>query len=131
MTILIGYVPTPAGEAALDLALAEAVVRDTDVVIVNSPRHGSTVDPHLVGGQDDEALLTRARQAGVTAVVDHAEHTADLADTFEELVEQTGADLIVIGLRKRSAVGKLIMGSDAQRILLQSSVPVLAAKATR
>ncbi len=131
MTILIGYVPTPAGEAALDLGVAEALVRDTDVIIVNSPRRGSTVDPHLVGEQDDDSLLMRARQRGVTAVVDHAEHGADLADTFEELVQRTGADLIVIGLRKRSPVGKLIMGSDAQRILLQSSVPVMAAKATR
>ncbi len=131
MTILIGYVPTPAGEAALDLGLSEALLRHTDVVIVNSPRRGSTVDAHLVGDDADQTLVARARERGVSATVDHADHGGDLAETFETLVERTGADLVVIGLRHRSPVGKLIMGSNAQRILLQSSVPVLTAKPAR
>jgi nucleotide-binding universal stress UspA family protein len=131
MTILIGYVPTTAGQAALDLGLEEAAVRGTDVVIVNSPRRGATVDPHLVDEQNDGALLARAADHGVSATVDHVDHGSDLAETFEILVEKTGADLIVIGLRKRNPVGKLILGSDAQRVLLGSSVPVLAAKAAR
>ena len=48
MTILIGYVPTPVGEAALEAGLAEAAARGDDVVIVNSPRRGATVDADLV-----------------------------------------------------------------------------------
>ena len=44
MTILIGYVPTPVGDAALAAGLAEAAIRGTDVVILNSPRRGATVD---------------------------------------------------------------------------------------
>jgi nucleotide-binding universal stress UspA family protein len=54
-----------------------------------------------------------------------------LSQTFEDLVAETGADLIVIGLRHRTPVGKLILGSDAQRILLTATVPVLAVKVTR
>ena len=48
MTVLIGYVPTPVGEAALAAGLAEAAARGDDVVILNSPRAGSTVDANLV-----------------------------------------------------------------------------------
>jgi nucleotide-binding universal stress UspA family protein len=126
MTILIGYVPTPAGEAALAAGLDEAARSGDDVVIVNSPRRGSTVDANLVG--DTEALLARAADAGVAATVDQSEHGPDIVDTFEAHVQRTSARLVVLGLRRRSPVGKLVMGSDAQRLLLELGAPILAVK---
>jgi nucleotide-binding universal stress UspA family protein len=128
MTILIGYIRTPVGEAALEAGLAEAAAHGDDVVILNSPRRGATVDTDLVDQVTDDDLVARAAVAGVTARVDHAEHGSDLVDTFEALVRSTGARLVVIGLRRRTSVGKLLLGSDAQRILLEASVPVLAVK---
>jgi nucleotide-binding universal stress UspA family protein len=128
MTILIGYVPTPVGEAALEAGLAEAAVRGDDVVILNSPRRGATVDADLIDESTDAALVARAEAMGVAARVDHASHGHDLLATFDALVQSTGARLIVIGLRRRSPVGKLVLGSDAQRILLEADVPVLAVK---
>lgn len=127
MTIVIGYLPTPAGEAALDVGLAEAASRGDDVVILNSPRRGVFVDAHLVDEADASKLVARASALGVTARVDNTDH-ADVAETIEDLVESTGARLVVIGVRHRTPVGKLILGSSAQRILLESSVPVLAVK---
>ena len=53
----------------------------------------------------------------------------DPADDLIAVAEEVDADLIVIGLRRRSPVGKLIMGSNAQQILLDASCPVLAVKA--
>ena len=44
------------------------------------------------------------------------------------VAEQMDAELIVIGLRRRTPVGKLILGSNAQRILLDAHCPVLAVK---
>lgn len=131
MTILVGYVPTPEGEAALAAAIAEAAVRGSDLVVLNSPRRGATVDTHLVDEQSAEQLVARAAERGVTARVDQAERGADIVDVFEALVRQTSAELVVIGLRRRSPVGKLVMGSDAQRLLLALDVPVLTAKPTR
>jgi nucleotide-binding universal stress UspA family protein len=129
MTILIGYVPTAAGNAALEAGLAEAKVRADDVIVVNSPRRGPAVDAERISDDEAAALTARATEAGVSAQVRHPLHEDDLPRTFEDLVAETGADLIVIGLRRRSPVGKLILGSDAQRILLDASVPVLAVKA--
>lgn len=131
MTVLIGYVPTPVGEAALTAGLAEAAARGEDVVVLNSPRRGSTVDAHLVGPDDEAMVLAAATEQGVTARIDHADHGADLVDTFESVIERTGARLVVIGLRRRTPVGKLVMGSDAQRLLLELDVPVLAVKPAR
>lgn len=52
-------------------------------------------------------------------------------DPAEVLVEYAeGADLLVIGVRQRSPVGKLILGSDARDIILQSTVPVLSVPAS-
>lgn len=130
MTILIGYVPTPVGEAALEAGLAEAAARGDDVVIVNSPRRGATVDADLVDETTATELVARATAAGVAARVDHTTHGSDIVETFEALVASTGARLIVIGLRRRSPVGKALLGSDAQRILLDAGVPVLAVKPT-
>jgi nucleotide-binding universal stress UspA family protein len=130
VTIVIGYVPTPVGEAALEAGLAEAAAHGDDVVILNSPRRGATVDADLVDDVAVAALVARAEELGVKARVDDADHGPDVVNTFEALVRETGARMIVIGLRRRTPVGKLVMGSSAQRILLEASVPVLAVKPT-
>jgi nucleotide-binding universal stress UspA family protein len=131
MTILIGYIPTPPGEAALGAGLAEAARSGDDVVILNSPRRGSYVDVALVDDGLAGGLLARAEEQGVTARVDHAEHGADIVDAFTTLVRANDARLVVIGLRRRSSVGKLVMGSNAQRLLLELDVPVLCVKPAR
>ena len=54
----------------------------------------------------------------------------DPASDLIEAAQEVQADLIVIGIRKRTPVGKLVLGSHAQSILLDSPYPVLAVKAT-
>jgi nucleotide-binding universal stress UspA family protein len=131
MTILIGYVPTAVGEAALEQGLAEAARTDDDIVILNSPRRGATIDADQIDEKAAAELVERSAAAGVTARVESAEHGADIVAAFEDVVRATGARMVVIGLRRRSPVGKLVLGSAAQRILLESSVPVLAVKPAR
>ena len=128
MTIVIGYVPTPVGDAALDAGIAEAAAHGDDVIVLNSPRRGSTVDGDLIDQTSVAELVARAEKAGVTATVDQLEHGADLLEAFEAVVERTSARMVVIGVRRRSPVGKLVTGSDAQRLLLELDVPILAVK---
>jgi nucleotide-binding universal stress UspA family protein len=48
-------------------------------------------------------------------------------DVAQALVDHAeGADLLVIGVRQRTPVGKLILGSDARDVILHATVPVLA-----
>lgn len=117
MTILIGYAPAPVGEAELDAG------RGDDVMILNSSRRGATVDTALVDEGADATLVARAEAVGVTARVDHADHGSDGAAAFDALATSKGGQLVVIGLRRRSAVSELVLGSIAPRILLESCVP--------
>ena len=53
----------------------------------------------------------------------------DVAETVLDLVADTDVELLVIGARRRSPVGKMIMGSVTQTIILRADVPVLVMKA--
>ena len=131
MTIVIGYVPTPVGDAALDAGLAEAAAHGDDAVILNSPRRRTTVDGELIDAAAADELVARATALGVTARVDQSDHGDDIVETFAKVASANDARLVVIGLRRRSPVGKLVMGSDAQRLLLELDVPILAVKPPR
>ncbi len=129
MSIIVGFVPTPAGDAALTAGIAEATLRNEDLLIVNSAREGALVDKTVATAALLADAVSRAADAGVTASVLQPSYQHDLADEFLDLAREVNASLIVIGLRRRTQVGKFIMGSHAQRILIQADRPVLAVKA--
>ena len=129
MSIVVGFVPTPAGEAALKAGIAEARLRNEDLLIVNSAREGALVDKSVAPEELLEQAARRATEAGVRASVIQPPYQHDLADEFLDVARDANASLIVIGLRHRTQVGKFILGSHAQRILMQADRPVLAVKA--
>jgi hypothetical protein len=91
VTVLIGYVPTAVGEAALEQGLAEADLTGDEVVILNSPRRGATVDSNQIDEEAAAELVKRSAAAGVTARVESIEHGADIVEAFEDVVRVTGA----------------------------------------
>jgi nucleotide-binding universal stress UspA family protein len=128
MTIIVAYTTDTPSRAALDFALSEAQHRREDVVLVNSSRGTAPVDTHLI----DETEVTRIRDQFESAgVVIHIEQPNRGHDTVEEMLEATErhqASMVVVGARRRSPMGKLIMGSTTQRIILEAHVPVVAVK---
>jgi nucleotide-binding universal stress UspA family protein len=131
MTVVIGYVPNELGEAALAAAIEEAQRRGTDLVAVNTTRADRLVDPRYAQDAQAEALEARLDESGVPHVVRRFTSPELAADDVLTVAEEVGAELIVIGLRHRTPVGKLIMGSTAQSILLDATCPVLAVKLPR
>jgi len=128
MNVVVGYVPTPVGEAALSHALEEARRRDTRLVLVNTSRGDALVDERFADQTQLEALRTRLAASGVAHDVVQSVRGREAHEEILSVVRERGADLVVIGLRRRSAVGKLLMGSTAQRVLLEAPCPVLAVK---
>jgi nucleotide-binding universal stress UspA family protein len=129
VSIIVGYVPTPEGEAALESAIAEARRNKALLVIVNSSRGDATVDKRYAPGEAIAGIDDRMKKEGIEHRILQPVRGNDAADEVLQAAEEYRADLIVIGLRKRTPVGKLIMGSTAQQILLEADCPILAVKA--
>ncbi|MEV0350029.1 universal stress protein [Nonomuraea sp. NPDC050680] len=123
MTVIVGYVPNPLGRVALEHAIAEAALRGVPLKILNVSRPGAYVDASTADVEEVKRLVPEEVSYDFEQVAED-----DVAEAVLAAAQAASASLIVIGLRRRSPVGKLIMGSSAQRILLEAGCPVLAVK---
>jgi nucleotide-binding universal stress UspA family protein len=131
VAIVVGYVPTKEGRAALRRAAQEAELRRSRLIVINSSPGGPTYDADEDARFEAELkqVQDRLEAAGLEHEVRHLVRGREPAEDLIEVADSVDAEFIVIGLRRRTPVGKLILGSNAQRILLDSSRPVLAVKA--
>jgi nucleotide-binding universal stress UspA family protein len=129
--IVVGYVESAEGRAALHRAIAEASQRGARLIVINSHKGGTSLDRDTAMELDEnlDEVHTLLHDAGIEHEVRQLVRGVDPADDLVAVADEVDADLIVIGLRRRSPVGKLILGSNAQQVLLEASCPVLAVKA--
>ncbi|WP_369374226.1 universal stress protein [Promicromonospora sp. Populi] len=120
MTIVVGHFATPEGQEALSTAVAEAREREVPLVVVTNGKRPA----EECQAEGEELVSQLAGEIDVRI----EPGTGDLAEDLIRAATNAGAELIVIGLRKRSPVGKLILGAGAQRILVEAPCPVLAVK---
>jgi nucleotide-binding universal stress UspA family protein len=128
MTIAVAHSDSDRGRAALKHAAEEALYRGQTLAVLR-----------IVAGVDEVKSQDPALNERVAAeLVDYTDlkwqvHSApegfDTAEALLDLAEDVDASLLVIGSRKRTRVGKLILGSVVQRVLLESEIPVLVVKA--
>ena len=131
-TIVVGYVPKPEGKAALRRAAEEAKLRGSRLVVVNSHRGGREFDRDDAIESETQLAEVKSEleELGVPHDVRQLVRGMDPAEDLVNVAAEVDAELIIIGLRRRSPVGKLILGSNAQRVLLDAPCPVLAVKAS-
>lgn len=131
MTILVAYIPSPQGDAALDRAIVEARSHNTDLVVLNAARGEALLETRRLYDEAAERIAARLEASGVPY---RLRREIDPTQAYEQVLavaRELDAEMIVIGLRRRTATGKLIFGSNAQRILLEAPCPVLAVKGDR
>ncbi len=127
MTIVVGFIPNQYGQAALAAGVAEAKLRGLKLVVVNATKGDAWVDTHFAS--EDQVAALEAELAGLEPGHEVRQSDgADIADQIIDVVRETEATLLVIGIRHRSPVGKMFMGSTAQTLLLDCPCPVLAVK---
>ncbi len=128
MTILLAYTANAAADAALSFALQEAIAHSCALVVVNSSKGAALGDPHLASSEQLATVRKIAEDAGVKVELEQPIRGRDVEEEVLEAAERHEARMIVIGTRRRSAMGKFILGSTAQRILMEAEVPVVAVK---
>jgi nucleotide-binding universal stress UspA family protein len=133
MSIVVGFIPTPEGEAALVRGAIEARQRHTSLIVVSSKDPAREPDPSAVARFEAELETVKGRltEEGLEYDVRRIDTGRMASEDLLDVAEEVKADMIVIGLRRRSPIGKLILGSQAQQILLGAECPVLAVKAPR
>lgn len=123
MSVVVGYLPSREGRAALAHGVEAALRQQVRLVVVSSREDTSdAVEADLA------PYAQRLSEDGLGYDVRHLPRSNDPAEDLLQIAGEVGAIVIVIGLRRRSPVGKLILGSNAQRILLDATCPVLAVK---
>ena len=115
MTVMVAVPDSPEGIAALAAAVSEAELLGTDLIAVNlalRPLDTSTVPSTLK----------------VTVLDRHGKSDRDPVDAVLADIEEHRVRRLVIGIKRRSPVGKALLGSVSQRLLLEAPVPILAVK---
>ncbi|WP_129660253.1 universal stress protein [Rothia halotolerans] len=113
MTIVLASAESPAGHAARDYAVEEAKRRDADLLVF--PVDGSSPDPAQFG-YDRVSVQTPD------------ERSKDAVGDLIDMTTRGDIEVVVVGVRRRSPVGKMFLGSSAQQIILESGVPVITVK---
>lgn len=123
-TIVALFTTEPLGSAVVNEAAEEARRRGGRLIVLD-PRPN----------EEDPPRATQAARDAVDAVGDDLDVTLRAVRRERSngtvavwLADQVNAALLVIGMRRRSPVGKLVLGSGAQDALLGANCPVLAVK---
>ena len=125
--IVIGYSADRFGRAALEHGIAEAKLRNTSLLVINSTSGESYVDPGFARGDEVHDVERHLQECGVEFELVQPVGV-DTATQLLTAMDRPDAELLVIGIRHRSPVGKLLLGSVSQQLLLECPKPVLAVK---
>ena len=115
MTVMVAVPDSPEGIAALAASVREAELLGTDLIAVNLALR--PLDTSTVPSTTKVTVLDRNGKSDRDPV------EAVLAD-----IEEHGVQRLVIGIKRRTPVGKALLGSVSQRLLLEAPVPILAVK---
>jgi nucleotide-binding universal stress UspA family protein len=127
MTVLVAYSPDQYGRAALEYGILEATRGQERLVVVNVTRGDALVDVRYAGTADAQAVRDRIAALPVDTEFRQS-MSEDIADEVLAVADIENPRLLVVGIRHRTSVGKLLLGSVAQRLILEAHCPVVAVK---
>lgn len=125
--IVIGYTADRFGQAALDHGIEQARLHNTGVLVINSTAGDAYADATFAQADGVRDLQARLSTSGVPFEFSQPVGV-DAATELLTAMDSPDAVMLVIGIKHRNPVGKLLMGSVSQQVLLECPKPVLAVK---
>lgn len=131
MTVAVAHQVSPTSRKALVQAVREAKFRATDLAVLHvvDSIDADRQEAYRLGVSDEIEKVV-GDEDSVSWKLHLATAGPDLAGALLRLVGTVEADLLVIGARHRSPVGKALLGSVAQTLILEADLPVLVVKAS-
>jgi nucleotide-binding universal stress UspA family protein len=133
MNIIVGYDGKKAAKEALKLAKIHAKAFDAKVYVVTSLVGGTEHQEDQLkdikrAEKDLEYAKETLKEDGIDCETHLLVRGLDPGEDIINFANQNNADEILIGVEKKSKVGKFIFGSTAQYIILEAKCPVIAVK---
>jgi nucleotide-binding universal stress UspA family protein len=125
--IVVGYSADRFGRAALEHGIAEAKLRGSSLRVVNSTAGDAYADAGFAQPTEVHDIEEHLANCGVEFELTQPVGV-DAAGELLKTMDRADAELLVIGIRHRNPVGKLLLGSVSQQLLLECPKPVLAVK---
>ena len=130
MKILVGYDGSNSAKEALDLAKnhAKAFKGEIDVItsmVKGTERERQDMNQAKRGLEYAEALF---KENNISCKTHLLIRGLSSGEDMVEFAEENNIDEIIVGVKRRSKVGKLLMGSTAQYVILNAHCPVVTVK---
>ncbi len=130
MKILVGYDGSNVSREALDTALKHAKAFNIGIYVITSMSGGdiSKVAEIEKAEQKLEYIKEVAAKADIPCETHLLIRGASPAEDLVRFAKEHPVEEIVIGVKRRSKVGKVVFGSTAQYVILKAPCPVVSVK---
>ena len=130
MNIMVGYDRSNVAKEALALAKKHAKAFDGTVFLLTALAQSPELQLEDIQKAEHELerLQNSFKEDGIPCETHAIVSSLTAGEDLVQFAQDNQIDEIVIGVRRRSKVGKLLFGSNAQYIILQAPCPVVAVK---
>lgn len=127
MTIVVGYAPSTQGRAALRAGIRYAE-RTGSPLLVAAHQHAASGSGGAAATEEEVRAELEEQGADLEGVTIRRGPDREIGEFLLATIEDVQAELVVIGLRRKSPIGKLNLGASARRVVLGAPCPVLTVK---
>jgi len=130
MKIMVCYDGSNVAKDALDLAQKYAKTLNATICLVTSMKTGPEIPREKFENAENDLNHAKVsvRKEDIPCENHLSEHALETGEDLVQFAEENKVDMIFIGVRRRSKVGKLIFGSTAQYVILNAPCPVVSVK---